>query len=139
MQYLELNNGVKMPQVGLGTFLIPKDKIDPTLAKAYEFGYRLFDTAWRYYNEKDIAKALNNHGIKRDEVFLTTKVNVDALYWFKYHEGKRSILNVFKRQSIKSAIMQSFRQLGEGGMNWIISTYFWYITLGLCILKCMKN
>lgn len=112
MQYLELNNGVKMPQVGLGTFLIPKEKIDSTISQAYEYGYRQFDTAWRYYNEEDIAKALKNHDIKREDVFLTTKVNVDALYWFKYHEGKGSILNIFKRQSVKDAIMQSFKQLG---------------------------
>ena len=114
MRYLELNNGVKMPQVGLGTFLIPKENIDSTIAKAYELGYRLFDTAWRYYNEEDLARAFKNHGIKREEVFLTTKVNVDALYLFNYHEGKRAILNVFRRQSIKSAIMQSFKQLGGG-------------------------
>lgn len=114
MKYLDLNNGVKIPQVGLGTFLIPKENIDSTIAKAYELGYRQFDTAWRYYNEEDIAKAFKNHGIKREDVFLTTKVNVDALYWFKYHEGKRAIFNVFRRQSIKSAIMQSFKQLGGG-------------------------
>ena len=114
MQYLELNNGVKMPQVGLGTFLIPKGNIDPTLSKAYELGYRQFDTAWRYYNEGDIARALKNHGIKREDVFLTTKVNVDALYWFNYHEGKLKALNLFKRQSVKSAIMQSFKRLGGG-------------------------
>ena len=40
-----------MPQVGLGTFLIPKDKLEDTLIKAYDMGYRQFDTAWRYYNE----------------------------------------------------------------------------------------
>lgn len=114
MNYLRLNNGVTMPQVGLGTFLIPKSNITSTLAKAYELGYRQFDTAWRYYNEKDIASAFKQHGIKREDVFLTTKVNVDALYWFNYHEGKRAFLNVFKRQSIKDAIMQSFRQLGNG-------------------------
>ena len=114
MQYLELNNGVKMPQVGLGTFLIPKENIDATLAKAYELGYRQFDTAWRYYNEGDIARAFKNHGIKREDVFLTTKVNADALYWFKYHEGKRGVFNIFRRQSVKSAIMQSFKRLGGG-------------------------
>ena len=107
MRYLELNNGVKMPQVGLGTFLIPKENIDSTIAKAYELSYRQFDTAWRYYNEEDLAKAFKNHGIKREEVFMTTKVNVDALYLFKYHEGKRAIFNLFRRQSIKSAIMQN--------------------------------
>lgn len=54
MQYVKLNNGIEMPQVGLGTFLIPKDKLEDTLIKAYDMGYRQFDTAWRYYNEADI-------------------------------------------------------------------------------------
>jgi len=114
MEYLTLNNGVVMPQAGLGTFLIPNEKIDGVIFKAYELGYRQFDTAWRYHNEKEIATALKNHGIKREEVFITTKVNVDALYWFNYHEGKREILNIFKRRSIKDAIMESFKQLGGG-------------------------
>ena len=56
MQYVKLNNGIEMPQVGLGTFLIPKDKLEDTLIKAYDMGYRQFDTAWRYYNEADIAR-----------------------------------------------------------------------------------
>ena len=55
MEYITLNNGIKMPQVGLGTFLIPKDHLENTLIKAYELGYRQFDTAWRYHNENDIA------------------------------------------------------------------------------------
>ena len=56
MQYIKLNNGIEMPQIGLGTFLIPKDKLEDTLIKAYDMGYRQFDTAWRYYNEADIAR-----------------------------------------------------------------------------------
>ena len=114
MEYLELSNGIKMPQVGLGTFLIPKDKIDGVIGQAYELGYRQFDTAWRYYNEKDIAKAFLNHHISREDVFITTKINVDALYRFGYHEGKRRILNIFRRRTIKGAIKESFRNLGDG-------------------------
>jgi diketogulonate reductase-like aldo/keto reductase len=49
-----LNNGVEMPQIGLGTFLIPKDQLARTIAEAYDIGYRNFDTAWRYNNEADI-------------------------------------------------------------------------------------
>lgn len=60
MQYVKLNNGIEMPQVGLGTFLIPKDKLEDTLIKAYDMGYRQFDTAWRYYNEADIARISRN-------------------------------------------------------------------------------
>lgn len=51
MEYITLNNGVQIPKVGLGTFLIPEDKIDETIGAAYDMGYRLFDTAWRYRNE----------------------------------------------------------------------------------------
>ena len=72
MQYVKLNNGIEMPQVGLGTFLIPKDKLEDTLIKAYDMGYRQFDTAWRYYNEADIARIFKKHGIKREDVFITT-------------------------------------------------------------------
>lgn len=45
-----------MPQAGLGTFLIPTDKINSVVKNAWSLGYRHFDTAWRYYNERDIAK-----------------------------------------------------------------------------------
>lgn len=103
-----------MPQLGLGTFLIPNERIDAVINKAYELGYRQYDTAWRYYNEKEIANSLKKHNINRKDVFITTKVNVDALYRFNYHEGKRRFLNVFKRHSIRGAIMESFKNLGDG-------------------------
>lgn len=91
---ITLNNGIKMPQVGLGTFLIPNEKISPVIGKAYELGYRQFDTAWRYHNEKEIAQALKDNGIKREDVFITTKVNVDALFRFGFFYGKRRIFNI---------------------------------------------
>ena len=84
MEYITLNNGVEMPKVGLGTFLIPQDKIVDTIGAAYGMGYRQFDTAWRYRNEQEIAKALKINHIKREDVFITTKVNADALYYFGY-------------------------------------------------------
>ena len=58
MEYLTLNNGIEMPKVGLGTFLIPKENITKVIGEAYDMGYRQFDTAWRYHNEREIAKAL---------------------------------------------------------------------------------
>ena len=50
---ITLNNGVEMPQVGLGTFLIPKETLSRTIAEAYEMGYRQFDTAVDEYNIPD--------------------------------------------------------------------------------------
>lgn len=111
MRVITLNNGVQMPQIGLGTFLIPKEHLSRTIAEAYELGYRNFDTAWRYHNEADIANALKENGIKREDVFITTKVNRDALYFGSYKVGKRSILNVRNFKSVKTVIQESFDNL----------------------------
>ena len=111
MRTITLNNGIEMPQVGLGTFLIPKDKLSRTIAEAFDLGYRNFDTAWRYHNEKDLAKAFKENGIKREDVFITTKVNRDALYWGTYKVGKRSLFNVRNFKSVRKAIDESFQNL----------------------------
>lgn len=111
MKYIMLNNGVEMPQGGLGTFLIPKDKLSRTIAEAYEMGYRLFDTAWRYHNEKEIAQALKDNGINRQDVFITTKINRDAFYIRPYKVGKRRIFNIPNFRSVKSVIQESFDNL----------------------------
>ena len=73
MDYIRLNNGVEIPQVGLGTFLIPEDKLAETIVEAYRLGYRQFDTAWRYHNEAAIARTLKDNGIKREDIFITTR------------------------------------------------------------------
>lgn len=112
MQYLKLNNGVEMPQVGLGTFLIPKENLSKAIAEAYEMGYRQFDTAWRYHNEKEIAKALKDNGINRQDVFLTTKVNRDAFYVWPYKVGKKRFLNIPNFRSVKDVIQESFDNFG---------------------------
>ena len=111
MKTIKLNNGIEMPQVGLGTFLIPKEHLSRTIAEAYELGYRSFDTAWRYHNETDIAKALKENGIKREDVFITTKVNRDALYFGSYKVGKRAIFNLRNFKSVKAVIQESFDNL----------------------------
>lgn len=123
MKEIILNNGIKMPQVGLGTFLIPDDKIIDVIGKAYDLGYRSFDTAWRYHNEHLIAKALKVHHIPREEVFITTKVNVDALYWGgkKWH----SFFNI-RRKTIKGAIEESFRNLNTDYVDLFLVHSPWY-------------
>jgi diketogulonate reductase-like aldo/keto reductase len=111
MKTIKLNNGIEMPQQGLGTFLIPKENLSDTIGEAYRLGYRQFDTAWRYHNEREIAEALKANGINRKDVFITTKVNADALYRFGYYYGKHSILNIRNFKSIHAAIMESFENL----------------------------
>lgn len=111
MKFVKLNNDVNMPQIGLGTFLIPNTELSSTIKQAYELGYRAFDTAWRYHNEHNIALALKENNIKREDVFITTKVNIDALYRFGYKRGKRSIFNVRNFRSIEDIVMESFDNL----------------------------
>lgn len=105
-----LNNGIQMPRIGLGTFLIPKEKIIDTIGQAYDLGYRKFDTAWRYFNEADIAAALKVHHIPRESVFITTKVNADALFLGRFHGGPLKLLNI-RIKSIRKAVEESFKHL----------------------------
>ena len=129
MEYIKLNNGVEMPQLGLGTFLIPKEYLSRTIAMAYEMGYRQFDTAWRYHNEADIAKALKENGIKREDVFITTKINADALYFGGYKVRRRGLFNVKNFKSIRSVIMESFRDLNTDYIDLYLVHWPWPIPL----------
>ena len=82
--YLTLNNGLKMPQFGLGVFLVPegKETIEACL-NAFKLGVRHIDTAHAYQNERGVGEALKQSGLKREEVWVTTKV------WpTEYGEGK---------------------------------------------------
>ena len=77
MEYLELNNGIKMPILGYGTYQIPNSEAQRCVEDALSVGYRLIDTAQAYANEEAIGAALKTAmkgGIKRDELFIETKL-----------------------------------------------------------------
>ena len=82
--YLTLNNGLKMPQFGLGVYLVPdgKETIEACL-NAFKLGVRHIDTAHAYQNERGVGEALKQCGLKREEVWITTK-----LWPTEYGEGK---------------------------------------------------
>ncbi len=75
MEFITLNNGVKMPMLGFGVFQIPEHK-DAVRAvnDALETGYRLIDTAAAYFNEEAVGEAISQSRIKRSELFITTKL-----------------------------------------------------------------
>jgi len=75
MEYLTLNNGVRMPLVGFGTFMLGGDACKNAVAAAIESGYRMIDTAEAYGNEEEVGKGFRQSGIDRKELFLVTKVN----------------------------------------------------------------
>lgn len=82
MQYVTLNNGVRMPIVGYGVFQIAdEEQCRQCVSDALEAGYRLFDTAAAYGNEEAVGAAICSSGIPRDEIFVTTKLWIqDAGY-----------------------------------------------------------
>ena len=75
MEYITLNNGVKMPAVGFGVFRITDEvECEEAVLKAIQAGYRHIDTASAYGNEKAVGKAIKRCGIPREELFVTTKL-----------------------------------------------------------------
>ncbi len=92
MEYVTLNNGVQMPMVGYGVFEIPAEQTAGCVFDALETGYRLIDTAQAYYNEKEVGDgiqhAIKELGIRREDIFLTTKVWVTE---FGYEKAKASV------------------------------------------------
>jgi 2,5-diketo-D-gluconate reductase A len=78
---IELNNGVALPQLGFGVFLVPPGETEAAVATALSTGYRHIDTARLYENEGEVGAAIAKSGIPRDEIFVTTKLwNSDQGY-----------------------------------------------------------
>ena len=74
MQYVTLNNGLKMPQLGFGVWQVPDEQATVAVSKALEVGYRLIDTAMIYKNEAGVGRAIKQSQVPREELFITTKV-----------------------------------------------------------------
>ena len=74
MNTIKLTNGVEMPLVGYGVFLVPPQEAERCVTDALEVGYRLIDTAQAYYNEEDVGAAIAKSNVKREDIFLVTKV-----------------------------------------------------------------
>ena len=73
--YVQLNNGCRIPQLGLGVFQIPDDaEAKAVCLKALEIGYRHIDTAHHYYNERGVGQAVRESGIPREEIWVTSKL-----------------------------------------------------------------
>lgn len=74
METIKLTNGVEMPLLGYGVFLVPPEEAERCVSDALAVGYRLIDTAQAYYNEEGVGAAIAKSGISRQDIFLTTKV-----------------------------------------------------------------
>ena len=74
MEYIRLSNGVEMPTLGYGVFLVSPDECERCVTDALSVGYRMIDTAQAYANEEGVGNAWRKSGIKREDLFLVTKV-----------------------------------------------------------------
>ncbi len=110
MRYGTLKNGLQYPLVGLGTYNIPNEEMLSVLQKAFEFGYRKIDTARYYKNEEVIGQAIKEIGIPRDELFVTTKMDVESLFRSVELFGHKRKLPI-RRQSLRSAFFQQLERL----------------------------
>ena len=91
MEYATLNNGIKMPMAGIGTFLLTPDEAEASVLSALQCGYRLIDTANAYVNEKAVGRAMRKSGISRDEIFLETKL------WPSFYEQEDAVEKTLQR------------------------------------------
>ncbi len=92
---ITLNDGIKIPAVGFGTFLIPPDgSTYKAVREALDAGYRHIDTATAYYNEEEVGRAVRDSGIPREEVFITSKLWVSH---FGYDRAKLGIERSLKK------------------------------------------
>ena len=88
MEYVTLNNGVKMPMLGYGVYQTPPEDTERCVLDAIQIGYRSIDTAQAYGNEEGVGNAIEKCGLPREELFITTKVWISNA---GYEKAKASI------------------------------------------------
>lgn len=91
MEYITLHNGVKMPMLGIGTFLLSPDEAEASVLSALQCGYRLIDTANAYMNEKAVGRAMKKSGVARENIFLETKL------WPAFYEQPDAVEKTLQR------------------------------------------
>src|SRR5438045_9735370 len=108
MQTVKLNNGVEMPILGFGVFQVTDlAECERSVVDAIETGYRLIDTAQSYGNEEAVGKAIKRSGVKREELFITTKI------WMQsngYEGTKKELENSLKRLQLDYLVLSLINQ-----------------------------
>ena len=97
MQEITLNNGVTIPILGFGVFQIPAAETKQAVLDAIAAGYRHFDTAQAYANEKEVGQAIAESGLPREEFFITSKVWLDN---YGYEKAYQSVLDSLEKMGL---------------------------------------
>ena len=94
MEYVTLNNGIKCPVIGIGTFMIAPPDAENSVREALKMGYRLIDTANAYVNERAVGRGMRESGVPREEVFLSTKL------WPSEYENENAVDETLERLGV---------------------------------------
>ena len=97
MQEVTLNNGVSIPILGFGVFQIPAEETKQAVLDAIAAGYRHFDTAQAYANEREVGQAIAESGLPREEFFITSKVWLDH---YGYEKARQSVLDSLEKMGL---------------------------------------
>ena len=94
MEYVTLNNGIKCPILGIGTFMIDPPDAEISVTKAIKDGYRLIDTAGVYVNERAVGRGIKASGVSREDIFLSTKI------WPSEFENENAVNETLERLGV---------------------------------------
>ena len=94
MEYLTLNNGMKCPVAGIGTYMLNPKDAENSVREALKMGYSLVDTANAYCNERAVGRGIKNSGLPREQVFLSTKL------WPSEYENPRAVDETLSRLGV---------------------------------------
>ena len=94
MEYITLNNGVKSPVIGIGTFMLSPADAEKSVREALKMGYSLVDTANAYVNERAVGRGMRASGVKREDIFLSTKL------WPSEYENPNAVDETLERLGV---------------------------------------
>ena len=94
MEYMKLNNGIKCPVIGIGTYMLSPADAENSVREALKMGYSLVDTANAYVNERAVGRGMKASGIKREDIFLSTKL------WPSEYENENAVDETLERLGV---------------------------------------
>lgn len=94
MEFITLNNKLKCPVVGLGTYMLSPDEAYKSTVEALKMGYSLIDTANAYVNERAVGRGIKDSGVKREDIFLSTKL------WASEYENENAVDETLERLGV---------------------------------------
>ena len=110
MEYVTLNNGMKCPAVGIGTFMLAPADAENSVREALKMGYRLIDTANAYVNERAVGRGIKESGVPREEIFLSTKL------WPSEYENENAVDETLERLGVSNVELLYIHQPAG---NWL--------------------